>query len=730
MHDGINSARREALSACTGVEAAGSAMASMPHYMSQGVNALTAHGVEKAINGLMSMLTLSVTAVEEIVVFVINLLTSTYVCLITLVVAGSLHAAIALIEDVTGFLNKTLGAIGDDLQGAATDFEKGLNGIVGGLNSIGHAFGSHDNIPKLNIDNEISALHSLQLPSGINEDLEKLNSSIPTFAQVNNFTNNAIRFPFEEIKTLISNHTGHYKFDQSLFPVPKKEQLSFCSGDDGIDPFFNGLIDLIYDARKIAVGVLVTLALLVIIPMAWRELRSHRIQQERAAMMNSGHEPMDVVYLASRPTSSGVGLMLASKVKTDRKKALIRWAIAYATTVPALFVLSLAIAGLFACLCRYIILQTVTKAIPDIVHDIDGFSHKVMASLDNASMAWANGSNTIILDMNARINHDIFGWVNISTHALNETLNVFVDESIQVLNETFGGTILYGPVTELFNCLIGLKVAGIEKGLTWISDNAHVDFPLLPANTFSLGGASKLAANNSDDPEASNFLANPANGTTDAVGDAVHALINHVYNSIRTEALISTGVLAVWVIIALIGIIRAAFLFYGKGNTADLGTDIPSSTDPHTPGKRYSGSFISAESPPHEKDHQHVNQPTLPAVGILSEKQMMANNLTPTRDPFADPRDPPEPPQMQTQTQSQLQQPAQAACPSSLATPIPLSQHNPRRCKHVPRRAIHTATSASPSASTNAASAIPLLTHARLPARYSSLQSSQHQSTE
>src|SRR5215831_3854077 len=38
IDNNIDSARRQALSACSGVEAAGSAMASMPHYMSQGVN--------------------------------------------------------------------------------------------------------------------------------------------------------------------------------------------------------------------------------------------------------------------------------------------------------------------------------------------------------------------------------------------------------------------------------------------------------------------------------------------------------------------------------------------------------------------------------------------------------------------------------------------------------------------------------------------------------------------
>lgn len=41
----IASAKTEALSACTSVENVGSAMASMPHYLSQGVNEMAADGV-------------------------------------------------------------------------------------------------------------------------------------------------------------------------------------------------------------------------------------------------------------------------------------------------------------------------------------------------------------------------------------------------------------------------------------------------------------------------------------------------------------------------------------------------------------------------------------------------------------------------------------------------------------------------------------------------------------
>ena len=201
LDDNLGSARREALSACTGVESMGSAMASMPHYMSQGVNELAAQGVEKAVNGLMSMLTLSVTAIEELVVFVVNLLTSTYVCLITLAVSGSLHVALEMVKDVSDFLNKTIGDIGNDIHKGIKGFQDDLNKFTSVLNSVPKFLGSSSTtIPTLNIDGSLSKLDHLQIPSKFNDELTKINSSIPNFAEVQNFTNGVLRMPFKEVK--------------------------------------------------------------------------------------------------------------------------------------------------------------------------------------------------------------------------------------------------------------------------------------------------------------------------------------------------------------------------------------------------------------------------------------------------------------------------------------------------------------------------------------------------
>lgn len=557
LHNDLGSAKNEALSACNAVETAGSAMASMPHYMSKGVNELAATGVEKAVNGLMSMLLLTITGVEEIVVFWINMLTQTYLCLITLVVSGALHAAIALIEDVNGFLNSSLNEITHDLGKGVADAQNDLNKFLSGLNSIPAAFGAHTNKPTVDFNDTVNKLENVHINTNFTSGLEKLNSSIPTFAQVNNLTQSAIRFPFEEVKGLINGSLTKFVFNRSLLPVPDKKQLTFCSDNNDISDFFQHLADIANDARKAFLAVLIILAILACIPMAWKEIRRYRTMQQRAQLVgDKSYDPLDVIYIASRPYTASAGIKAATVFRGRKRQILTRWTVAYMTSPAALVVLALGLTGLLACLCQYILLKAVEKEVPALAVDIGNFTGKIVNTVNNASESWADGTNNAIGGVNHDINTDVLGWVNITTGALNKTLNVFVDETTKLLNETFGGTVLQDPVNELFNCLIGLKIAGIEKGLTWVSDHAHVDFPLFNRDTFSLEHVASAAS----DGKSNAFMSDPSGATTEHVTKAVNALGDKLANAIRQEALISLALVLFWLLVFLLGMIRAIWL--------------------------------------------------------------------------------------------------------------------------------------------------------------------------
>ncbi|KAL9603161.1 MAG: hypothetical protein Q9219_001364 [cf. Caloplaca sp. 3 TL-2023] len=567
LNGGLGSARSEAMSACSGVESIGSSLASMPHYMSRGINDMAASGVEKAVRGLQSMLFLTITGVEELVVFFINMLTSTYLCLITLVVSGSLHVALKVIEGASDFLNKTIGDIGKDIHKGIDGFQDDLNKFTGLLNSVPQVFGGKKGgIPKLNVDDSLDKLDHLQLPASLNQELDKLNDSIPTFTEVQNFTDNAIRFPFEEVKKLLNQSLGVFEFNRTLMPIPQKEKLNFCSTNNGISDFFDGVADTINAARRIFIGVLVVAAILVCIPMTYLEIRRWRKIKERAGIVRDhAKDPQDVIYTVSRPYTAKFGIDVAKRTSSSKKQDLIRWVIAYATTTPALLLLSLAITGLLACLFQFILLKSLEKEVPKLAAEVGDFADKVVHSLNNASEQWALGSNKLIADTNHDINKDVFSWVNTTTGAMNHTLDIFIEKTTDVLQKTFGGTVLYDPIHEVFNCLIGLKVAGIQKGLTWVHDHAHIDFPLLANDTFSLGAAASIA---DDDPNrtsrAESFLSDPKDQTTNKITAAIKKLVQHFENGIRTEALISATLLLLWFLNLFLGTGRAVYLLLFK----------------------------------------------------------------------------------------------------------------------------------------------------------------------
>jgi len=559
----LGSARREALSMCTSVENVGSAMASMPHYMAAGVNELSAQGIEKAINVLMEMLIMTITGVEAIVIFIINLLTQTYMCLITLAVSGSLHVAVSVAKDVGDFLNSTAQDVGKTLGEAAGDFKTAMDGFMADLNKVENFLtGDNEKPPTIDLTSEIDKLDNLVLPTGYGQGLDKLNASIPTFEDVNNFTQKALKWPFEQVKQLLNESLPKYTMTGDLFPVPQKESLSFCGDDGGINDFFDHLIDIERLARKIFLGVLIVAAVLCIIPMAWREYKRWKFMQETAQLVKGdAFDSMDAVYISSRPYTARAGLKMSEKVKSPRRRTLVRWAVAYATTTPALFVLSLAVAGLLACLCQYILLRAIEKEVPKLENQVIDFADKVAYQLNNASEQWAVGTNKIITDTNNDINHDVFSWVNISTNAVNNTLNAFVDETNKVLNETLGDSILKEAIEEVLNCLILLKIQGIQDGLTWVSDHAHIDFPLLPADTFSLGTMDKVTGSKAD------ILSTGTDGSAaDAVTSAVYHVTDFIYAGIKQEAIISLCVLFIYIFIVLVGIVAAMSLAIKGGD--------------------------------------------------------------------------------------------------------------------------------------------------------------------
>ncbi|KAK8130430.1 plasma membrane fusion protein PRM1 [Apiospora kogelbergensis] len=555
----------KALSACTKVEDVGSAMASMPHYLSVGVNRLTAKGITETVHGMMVILDMILTGVKELILFVINMMTSTYTCLISAAVHGGLNVSAAVITKTTDAMNKAIGPITDDIAKVGDSVQKDMNDVLGkisqGIGSIGSVFGKDPpKAPQINMGPDLDKLRNVKIDtSGFVGDLNKINQALPDFDDVQNFTRQAVSIPFDLVKKALNDSYGAWKFDDSVFPVAKKEALSFCSNNSAIVDFFENLFKIAHTAKIAFIAVICILAILVCIPMAYWEIYRWRSTANYAQTFSEKkHDDVHFMMMGAHPFTSKVGIQIAEKISKDpQRRNLIQWAVAYGTSLPAIFVLSLAIAGFVSCLCQYMVLAAVEKEVPALANQVGNFAHEVVTSLEGVSEGWARDANGVVLSFQNEINNDVLGYVTNATGAVNDTLNVFTNLMDKGLTTVFGKTILEDPIKEVVRCLIGLKVEAVQKGLTWVHDHSQVSFPLFGNDTFSAGASRSI----DDDSDMTTFLASPSSVTTDEVTGAVTRVTNHLRNGIIQEALISTGLLLIYVVVVLIGIIRTMAAF-------------------------------------------------------------------------------------------------------------------------------------------------------------------------
>lgn len=574
LNEDLGDAKTKALSACSKVEDVGSAMASMPHYLSVGVNSLAADGIEKAVRGLVSILNMIVTGVKALLLFVINFYIGTYACLAAAFIHGGLDVAAQVVEGATDVINKVIEPAASQIADKVAGFQDGINKLIEQINTgvgsvpdkvqdgindavdgISNLFGRDliPNAPKLDLTDSLNAIKDFKLDSTeLVADIVKLNKTIPTFDQAENFTKNAVAVPFDLVKQKIADAFRNYTFDRSLFPVAKKQALQFCSNNSFLNDFFTTLFEIVAKAKIAFIVVIIILSVLAMVVTGYLDIRRWRRERARArAFTEHGYDPMDVVYMASRPFTAGIGVKIASKFRSnERRYLLVRWAIAYSTSLPALFVLSLAIAGFFSCLCQYIMLTSIEKEAPALASKVGDFAGSVVGTLESVSTDWASDANQQVLRIEQGINDDVFGWVQEATSAVNNTLTVMEDEINKGVDAVFKDTILLNTVRSVLGCVILRKIDAIQEGLAWVRDNAKVSLPLFPNDTFSQGAQASVQG----DSDLTSFLASPAAVTTDEVTGAVSKVTTTLRNNIVQEFLISLALLFVYIIVILIGV--------------------------------------------------------------------------------------------------------------------------------------------------------------------------------
>lgn len=566
LNSNIFAAKTKAASACTKVEDVGSSMASMPHHLSAGVNQMAADGITKAVQGLVDILLMILTGVQQLIMFFIELEVGLVLCFSTAIARAVLEVGEFAIHGATDALNAVLKTTTSSLESAAGDLITALDHI----RDAAAVF--HITIPGTgDLEDGLQKLDDVHVDTTmILQDLTNLEQKI-NYDNVKNVAKEAIAVPFDMVKRLLNESYGTWEFDQSVFPVPQKEVLSFCS-DSALEDFFQALFKVTAYAKIIGIGSLIIMAVVACGFMAWWEYKRFKRQRDQSrTIIKCGlvskpltynaitkFAPMDIVYVASRPHTARTGVWISEKLTGDhRRQFLIRWVVAYATTYTALFVLALSVAGAFSCLCQWIILQAVQKESPGLANTARDFAGQVVTSLEQTSTRWANESNSVILGFQDDINNNMFGHVKNTTHAANDTINQFDNAMHEGVSKAFGGVPpLEQFVNDILGCLVDNKLESIQEGLTWVNENARVAFPLFSADVFSADTNELI----SGDPNSttSTLLSTPISSATDEVAYATKSVADMLWGSLIQELVISMVLFLIYVAYVFFAVAHAA----------------------------------------------------------------------------------------------------------------------------------------------------------------------------
>lgn len=560
--DGLNTnlvaAKTRAVSACTKLEDIGGSMASMPHYLSAGVNRMAADGITKAVQGLVKILLMILTGVQQLIMFFIEIEVGLVLCFSTAIARAVLEVGEFAIKGATEELNASIKTISSGSISAASAITNALDQIRHKVDSMALVPGAGD-IKKMipdtsGLEDNLKKLDDVSIEvDPILKDLKDLEQKID-YDNVKNVAKEAIAVPFDMVKRLLNESYGTWEFDHTVFPVPEKESLSLCSNST-VEGSFEVLFRIAANAKIISIAALVFLAVMACGAMAfWEFRRFHRQLFKSQTLVDRA--PMDITYLASRPFTAGTGLWLSEKLSGDRRrKFLMRWVLAYATTYTALFVLTLSMAGAFSCLCQWIIMQAIQRESPALADAVGDFAGHVVTSLEQASTKWAKDSNSIILEFQGDMNDNMFGRVRNATHAANDTINKLDDTMHEGVSKAFGGV---PPLEQFLNdvlgCLIGNKLELVQEGLTWVNDKAYITFPLFAADVFSVGANDST----SGDSNPTSFLSTPGSSVTDGMTDAVSSVVDMLWISIVQELVISLVLFLIYLAYVFFAVAQAA----------------------------------------------------------------------------------------------------------------------------------------------------------------------------
>ncbi|KAI0663471.1 hypothetical protein C8Q70DRAFT_950033 [Cubamyces menziesii] len=580
--DAVANAKSELLTSCKAAERAATGAASMPRYMAAATNQQITDAVNGTMNAARATMVLALTVMEAIINFIIDTYRSTFLCFLELVVRGGLSILIGAVDELNSFVTSTCSSIRTNIQKDISAANSAIQTAIGAINKI-NPFGDIS-VPQFSIPS-LDALQNVTLPTDFEDSLKKLNNSLPSLSDLKDKVDSIVDTPFELLKKDINDTFAGLSFDVNALPVPEQNTVTFCDQMDTsvVDDLGRDLVK----AVKIGIVIMIILIFLLIAANCalewykWRVMKQH-MQRTREAWMSdpavqhvtysktnvpvvdmSDHNLMCLQATSAHPLLMKLANKLSTLLRLSPSQYIhLQWFFHYVFHPPALACFLIGFFGLLSVELQLLAIGPLSaKYTEQANQSVSNFSNliatSINASMYNQSAAYASSVNGRVDHVQSTINDGLFGWVNGTTTTLNDTINGFYNDIQDAVSTVFNGTILESPVQEFIRCFIGSKVDAVEKALTFLHDNLHVDVPRV--------NDSVLVLSPSDVNEATQPIAQAAigGGNDDSEGLLGRVIAAYV-KSLKQERIMFGIFMGLWGLVVLMALAVIFWHSYGR----------------------------------------------------------------------------------------------------------------------------------------------------------------------
>ncbi|KAK3840516.1 MAG: hypothetical protein JOS17DRAFT_24846 [Linnemannia elongata] len=248
--------------------------------------------------------------------------------------------------------------------------------------------------------------------------------------------------------------------------------------------------------------------------------------------------------------------------RTDKtKRNIYLWFIHYVTHPPAVVCLFIGLLGLVLTFGQIAIIEhmrqnyrtTLTPAITDLSTTI---FNSVQDAMQTASVALSTETNSALSVVETDLNEVVFSEIIRAAADLNNALVQVQTTMAEGVRKAFGDSIFAKFVDAVLQCLLFNKLEAVERGLSWVRENAQIQLPRITEDMLMMDRThlDLLVA------KAVDTLMDPSSSARiQKVEIAMNGVFGQYEDELRRELPLYYGLAAVWLIVLAMGIAGAVW---------------------------------------------------------------------------------------------------------------------------------------------------------------------------